>query len=437
MNVFKNVIDWSQISVNEKKNILSRPGVGKKSFVTKIVKKIIKDVRIKKDNALRKYTNLFDKVRIDNFKISSNKILRSSMKISEKVKEAIKNSKKNIENFHNSQKTVPVDIETQPGVRCQQIISPIDTVGIYIPGGSAPLISTVLMLAIPAYTVGCPRIVLCSPPNISNEILYAANVCNVKEIYQVGGAQAIAALAYGTETIPKVNKIFGPGNSYVTEAKLQVSNIVNGTSIDIMAGPSELMIIADEQANADFIAADLISQAEHGVDSQVFLITPSIKLATKVQKKLFLQLKRISRFKIVLESLNKSYLIIAKDLFECINISNMYAPEHLIIQTDMPRKLLRNVRNAGSIFLGPWSPESVGDYSSGTNHVLPTYGYTASQSGLSLKDFQKYTTVQELTSQGLLNISRTVATLAEVEQLDGHKNAVKIREAYLKEQRLC
>lgn len=437
MNMFKNIIDWSKVNLNEKKKVLSRPFLGKKSFVTKIVKKIIKDVRVQGDSSLYKYTKLFDNVKLDNIKIPRKKILEACVNISEATKKAIKISKQNIENFHNAQKVIPVDIETQLGVRCQQIISPIDTIGIYVPGGSSPLISTVLMLAVPAQIVGCQRVVLCSPPNISNEILYTANICDINEIYQVGGAQSIAALAYGTKSIPKVNKIFGPGNSYVTEAKLQVSNIVNGTSIDIIAGPSELMIIGDEFANASFIAADLISQAEHGVDSQVFLITPSINLVKRVQENLLLQLEEISRIKIVLEALKKSYLIIAKDLDECISISNLYAPEHLIIQTNNPRCLLRHIKNAGSIFLGPWSPESVGDYSSGTNHVLPTYGYTTSQSGLSLKDFQKYITVQELTSQGLLNISETVKKLAEVEKLEGHKNAIKIRVDYLREQQLC
>ncbi|BBI01098.1 histidinol dehydrogenase [Buchnera aphidicola (Nipponaphis monzeni)] len=432
MDIIKNIVFWSQINTEQKLKVLSRPILNQKKTITKTVSQIINDVRILGDDALYKYTYKFDKINLKSIKVKFDHIANASTYINKNLKKSINIAKKNITLFHASQKNSPIKLNTQIGVTCEQLIRPIESVGIYIPGGSAPLISTVLMLAIPAYLSGCKKIVLCSPPNIDYAILYAAYICNVREIYQIGGAQAIAALAYGTKTIPKVNKIFGPGNMYVTEAKSQISNLLNNTSIDMLAGPSELMIIADEHANADFIASDLISQAEHGVDSQVFLVTSSIKLANNVLNSLKSQIHKISRITIVKKSLKNSFFIITKNLLEAVAISNMYAPEHLIIQTKKPRYLLQYIKNAGSIFLGLWSPESVGDYASGPNHVLPTYGYASSQSGLSVRDFQKYISVQELTLKGLLNISKTVKMLASAEKLDGHKYAVQSRIDYIK-----
>jgi len=321
-------------------------------------------------------------------------------------------------------------------VRCQQLTRPIQSVGLYIPGGSAPLVSTVLMLATPARIAGCQKVVLCSPPPIADEILYAAQLCGVEEVYQLGGAQAIAALAFGTESVPRVAKIFGPGNAYVTEAKRQVSQSLDGAAIDMPAGPSEVLVIADSGATPDFVASDLLSQAEHGPDSQVILLTPDMKMAQAVGEAVERQLQTLSRSEIARQALASSRLIVAKDIAQCIEISNAYGPEHLILQTREPEQLVDSITSAGSVFLGDWSPESAGDYASGTNHVLPTYGYTATCSSLGLADFQKRMTVQQLTPEGLLGLATTIETLAQAEQLTAHKNAVTLRVNALKEQGL-
>jgi len=303
----------------------------------------------------------------------------------------------------------------------------IDAVGLYIPGGSAPLPSTVLMLATPANIANCERIVLTTPPPIADEILFAAQLCGVTEIYTLGGAQAVAALAYGSESIAKVDKIFGPGNAFVTEAKRQVSMDINGAAIDMPAGPSEVLVIADADADASFIAADLLSQAEHGPDSQSILVVSSAELAKSVSAEVELQLACLSRQEIAEQSIASSLIIITDDTNTSIEISNLYAPEHLIVQTENARSLLPKLKHAGSIFLGAWSPESVGDYASGTNHVLPTYGYTKTYSSLGLADFTKRFTVQELTKDGLKSLAKTVTCLADAEGLDAHKRAVTIR----------
>ena len=320
-----------------------------------------------------------------------------------------------------------MDIETQPGVRCQVVTRPINRVGLYIPGGSAPLFSTVLMLAIPAKIAGCKKIVLCSPPPIADETLYAANLCGVQTIYAVGGAQAVVAMALGTQSVAKVDKIFGPGNAFVTEAKRQVSQMINGANIDMPAGPSEVLVIADEQSDPEFVASDLLSQAEHGADSQVILVTPSKTLAKQTALCVEQQLAQLPRSDIARKALSHSRILIAEDLAQCVAISNEYAPEHLIVQTQNARELLPQLDNAGSIFLGAYSPESMGDYTSGTNHVLPTYGYTRTYSSLGLADFSKRMTVQELTPQGFKELAETVELMAQAEQLDAHKMAVSLR----------
>ncbi|WP_295164803.1 histidinol dehydrogenase [uncultured Buchnera sp.] len=433
MKYFNTIVDWNMLNSNEQKNILLRPIIKSNSFIKKKVKEIIKNIQISGEKALREYTILFEKCHINEFEVPKEKILSSSLYVNQSLKNAISIAKKNITSFHKAQILPPVDIETQVGVRCQQIYLPLSSIGIYIPSGIAPLFSTVLMLSIPAKIAGCKEIILCSPPPISNTILYAANICGVDKIFQIGGAQAIAALAFGTKNIPKVDKIFGPGNAYVTEAKLQVSSFFNGPQIDMLAGPSELLIISDETSNADFIASDLLSQAEHSVSSQVILLTPSIELAKKVVISINNQLKNLSKSDDILTALNNSVIILTKDLSECIKISNTYAPEHLIIQTKEPRLILKEISNASSIFLGPWSPESAGDYASGTNHVLPTYGKSVSSSALGLCDFKKRVLIQELTSQGFMDLSNTLETLSEAEKLEAHKNAVKIRVDFLKE----
>lgn len=433
MNQFNKIIFWDQLNPHEQKKILSRPYLKKNINIKNTVKEIINNVKALGDKALRDYSILFDKYDCKTFQISSKQITVSSLYLNKDLKNSIEIAKKNIQFFHQAQSLSTVDIETEIGVRCQQIHLPLNAIGIYIPGGTAPLFSTVLMLAIPAKISGCKKIILCSPPPISNEILYAASVCEINTIFQIGGAQAIAALAFGTETIPKVDKIFGPGNAYVTEAKLQVSSVLNGTAIDMLAGPSELLIIADNTANADFIAADLLSQAEHGTSSQVILLTPYITLAKEVLNSLNKQLKNLSRLSEILIALQNSAIIVTQNLLECINISNVYSPEHLIIQTSSPREILRHISNASSIFLGSWSPESVGDYASGTNHVLPTYGKSITDSALGVADFQKRVLIQELTPKGLINLSNTIEILASAEKLEAHKNAVKIRTNFLKD----
>lgn len=431
---FSTPIDWQQCSEEQRRDLLTRPAISASDRITESVSEILSRVRNEGDSALREYCAKFDKTDVADIRVTAQQIEDASARLGEDVKQAMAHAVRNITTFHEAQKLAVVDIETQPGVRCQQLTRPIQSVGLYIPGGSAPLVSTVLMLATPAAIAGCQRVTLCSPPPIADEILYAAKLCGVSEVYQLGGAQAIAALAFGTESVPKVAKIFGPGNAYVTEAKRQVSQSLNGAAIDMPAGPSEVLVIADSGATPDFVASDLLSQAEHGPDSQVVLLTPSLEMAKAVAEAVERQLALLSRKEIARQALESSRLIVAKDLAQCIEISNAYGPEHLILQTREPEALVDSIISAGSVFLGDWSPESAGDYASGTNHVLPTYGYTATYSSLGLADFQKRMTVQQLTPQGLLGLATTIETLAQAEQLTAHKNAVTLRVNALKEQ---
>lgn len=431
---FSTPIDWQQCSEEQRRDLLTRPAISASDRITESVSEILSRVRNEGDSALREYCAKFDKTDVADIRVTARQIEDASARLGDDVKQAMAHAVRNITTFHEAQKLAVVDIETQPGVRCQQLTRPIQSVGLYIPGGSAPLVSTVLMLATPAAIAGCQRVTLCSPPPIADEILYAAKLCAVSEVYQLGGAQAIAALAFGTESVPKVAKIFGPGNAYVTEAKRQVSQSLNGAAIDMPAGPSEVLVIADSGATPDFVASDLLSQAEHGPDSQVVLLTPSLEMAKAVAEAVERQLALLSRKEIARQALESSRLIVAKDLAQCIEISNAYGPEHLILQTREPEALVDSITSAGSVFLGDWSPESAGDYASGTNHVLPTYGYTATYSSLGLADFQKRMTVQQLTPQGLLGLATTIETLAQAEQLTAHKNAVTLRVNALKEQ---
>ncbi|QCR37820.1 histidinol dehydrogenase [Nissabacter sp. SGAir0207] len=434
MRAFDQIIDWAQCSAEEQQALLTRPAVSASARITETVQAILARVKQEGDAALRDLSAQFDKTQVDAIRVSEAEIAAAAAGLSEEVKQAMAVAVRNIDIFHNAQKLPPVDIETQPGVRCQQLTRPIDAVGLYIPGGSAPLPSTVLMLATPARIAGCRRVVLCSPPPVAPEILYAAQLCGIQEVFQLGGAQAIAAMAFGTESVPKVDKIFGPGNAYVTEAKRQVSQGLDGAAIDMPAGPSEVLVIADSGATPAFVAADLLSQAEHGPDSQVVLLTPDRAIAQAVAEAVESQLATLSRSEIARQALAASRLIVAQDLEECLAISNRYGPEHLILQTREPEALVERITSAGSVFLGDWSPESAGDYASGTNHVLPTYGYTSTYSSLGLADFQKRMTVQQLTPQGLLQLAPTIETLAQAEQLTAHKNAVTLRVAALKEQ---
>ncbi|HCE2126114.1 histidinol dehydrogenase [Vibrio parahaemolyticus] len=418
---------WQSLSEEQQDAILERPAIAEGANITATVADVIAKVRTQGDAALLELTEKFDRVKPESIRVPSKEINAASERLSAEMKQALEQAYSNIAKFHKAQKPQPIKVETQPGVMCEQVTRPIQKVGLYIPGGSAPLPSTVLMLGVPAKIAGCRKVVLCSPPPIADEILYVAKLCGIDEVYNVGGGQAVAAMAYGTKSVSKVDKIFGPGNAYVTEAKRQVSNDFRGAAIDMPAGPSEVLVIADESADPDFIAADLLSQAEHGPDSQVVLVTPSPIIADQVTDAVQRQLKALSRADIAQKALASSLIIISESITQAVSISNYYGPEHLIVQTKNPRELLPLLDNAGSIFLGDWSPESAGDYASGTNHVLPTYGYTRTYSSLGLADFSKRMTVQELSAEGLQNLAPTVVTMAEAEGLDAHKRAVTIR----------
>lgn len=399
------------------------------SAIEESVTKILKKVRKKGDKAVLKYTKKFDGVALTSLLVTDNEINQATSLLDEALKTAICQAKKNIERFHISQKEEVKKIDTMPGITCWRQSLPIEKVGLYIPGGSAPLFSTVLMLAVPAVIAGCREMILCTPPSkdgsIHPAILFAANLCGVTKIYKVGGVQAIAAMAYGTASIPKVFKIFGPGNPYVTAAKQLVQQ--QGVSIDMPAGPSEVLVIADETAVPEFVAADLLSQAEHGPDSQVLLITTSETLAEKVNKAINDQLKSLPRKEMATKALQNSKTVVTKNLDEAIELSNLYAPEHLILSCENAEEISARVTNAGSVFIGNYSPESAGDYASGTNHTLPTNGYAAMFSGVSLDSFIKKITFQHLTKNGLHNIGNTVMVMAAAEGLDAHKKAVAIR----------
>ena len=431
---FNTIIDWNSSTPQQQRELLMRPAISASDSITRTVAEILDTVKTRGDAALRDYSARFDKTDVKALKVTAQEIADASARLGDDIKQAMAVAVKNITTFHNAQILPAVDVETLPGVRCQQVTRPVDSVGLYIPGGSAPLFSTVLMLATPARIAGCNKVVLCSPPPIADEILYAAQLCGVQNIFNVGGAQAIAALAFGTESVPKVDKIFGPGNAFVTEAKRQVSQRLDGAAIDMPAGPSEVLVIADSGATPDFVASDLLSQAEHGPDSQVILLTPDADMASRVAQAVERQLATLPRADTARQALSASRLIVAQDLAQCVAISNLYGPEHLIIQTRNARDLVDSITSAGSVFLGDWSPESAGDYASGTNHVLPTYGYTRTCSSLGLADFQKRMTVQELSREGFAALASTIETLAAAERLTAHKNAVTLRMNALKEQ---
>ena len=393
------------------------------------VKGVFSDIQKNGDAAVSKYTSLFDGVAIENFVVSTPEIEKAVALVPADLKNAIQEAATNIKRFHTSQKEVTNKVETTSGVFCWRESRAIETVGIYIPGGTAPLFSTVLMLAIPAQIAGCKNIILCSPPDkngqINPAILYAAQLTGVTKIYKVGGIQAVAAMTFGTNTIPKVSKIFGPGNQYVTAAKQYAQQL--GIAIDMPAGPSELLVIADETCDADFVASDLLSQAEHGCDSQVILVTNSENLVEKVKVAIEIQKALLPRVSIVEKALENSRAIVLKSIDEAINFSNFYAPEHLILAIDDAENKLFQIENAGSVFIGNYSCESAGDYASGTNHTLPTNGFAKNYSGVSLDSFVKKITFQKITATGIQNLGKTIELMAAAEQLEAHKNAVSIR----------
>lgn len=409
-------------------DILRRPALNTENLFD-TVRGIINRVRAEGDAAVIEYEATFDKATLTSLAVTEAELEEGVALVSEELKAAISLAKKNIETFHASQRFVGRKVETMEGVTCWQKAVGIEKVGLYIPGGTAPLFSTVLMLAVPARIAGCKEIVLCTPPDkngkIHPAILFAAQLAGVSKIFKAGGVQAIAAMAYGTESIPKVYKIFGPGNQYVTAAKQLVS--LRDVAIDMPAGPSEVEVLADDSANPVFVAADLLSQAEHGVDSQAVLITTSEKLQDDVMKEVERQLAELPRREIAEKSLANSKLILVKDMDEALELTNEYAPEHLIIETENYREIAERVINAGSVFLGAFSPESAGDYASGTNHTLPTNGYAKAYSGVSLDSFIRKITFQEIRPEGMKAIGPAIEIMAANEQLDAHKNAVSVR----------
>jgi histidinol dehydrogenase len=399
------------------------------SQLNQTVASVLADVRQRGDEAVKGYELKFDHVDLPSLEVTKAEIEEAKTLVSEELKEAIRLAHSNIKTFHKSQRFRTKKVETQPGVVCWQKSVAIEKVGLYIPGGTAPLFSTVLMLATPAKIAGCKEIVLCTPPNregkVNPAILMAAKIAGVSKIFKAGGVQAIGAMAYGTESVPKVYKIFGPGNQYVMAAKQQVS--LHDVAIDMPAGPSEVCVIADETANAEFVAADLLSQAEHGVDSQVFLITTSHKVIDDVQQEVSRQLDLLPRKEIAQKTLENSQLVLVSSIREAIDLSNAYAPEHLIIQTEDYELVASKVVNAGSVFLGKYACESAGDYASGTNHTLPTHGYATAYSGVNLDSYCRKITFQHLTEEGIRHIGHAVELMAEAEQLDAHKNAMTVR----------
>ncbi len=431
------LIHWSQLSTQQQQDALARPAQSANAQLTQQVEAIIARIKTDGDSALLEYTERFDGVTLTQLALSDAAKAAALATLDDAVKASIDIAYRNIKAFHQAQMPRDVELETQPGVVCELKHVPLDAVGLYIPGGSAPLPSTVLMLGTTAQVAGCERKVLVSPPNpeqsLAPEIIYAAQLCGIDEIYLVGGAQAVAALALGTQSIAKVDKIFGPGNSYVTEAKQQVTMLAGGPAIDMPAGPSEVLVLADADADADFVASDLLSQAEHGKDSQAILVTESPSFAQAVQAAVAEQLAQLSRCEIATHAMQYARYIVCDSIAQAIEVSNQYAPEHLIVQVNDTEAALAKLKYAGSIFVGPYSPESAGDYASGTNHVLPTYGYSRNYSSLGLMDFMRRYTVQTLSAQGIRDLGPDIMRIADAEGLDAHRNAVAIRLAKLGE----
>ena len=415
------------------KGLVSRPGIDSVSL-REVVGEILSAVQSRGDEALNEFNQKFQNCTPTALKVTEEEFLTARQLISENLRKAIGTAASNIKKFHSLQKREDLMVETTTGVYCSRIARPIEKPGLYIPGGTAPLFSTVLMLGIPATLAGCSETFICTPPqsdgSIHPAILFAAYTAGIKNVFKCGGAQAIAAMAYGTQTIPRADKIFGPGNQFVTIAKMMVQ--MEGVAIDMPAGPSEVLVIADSTADPVFIAADLLSQAEHGNDSQVVLVTTDKELPEKVDAELTRQLEMLPRKKTAALALENSFSVVLNNINSCVEFSNAYAPEHLIIQTETPRELLPGIRHAGSIFLGHYSPEAAGDYASGTNHTLPTAGNARAYSGVSLDSFLRYITVQEITQVGIQNLGPVIQELAAAEALEAHRNAVTVRLQKLK-----
>lgn len=421
---------WSALKAAEQEEVLTRPAQSQ-AEVSQAVRDIIAKVRAEGDAALHSLTEKLDGVRLEALEVTAEEFEAAAGELSEPQRQAILKALATIQSFHQAQLSPAIAVETEPGVFCERVTRPIERVGLYVPAGSAPLPSTALMLAVPAALAGCPEVIMTTPPRADGRadpsVLFAAQAAGVHRIFKAGGAQAIAALAFGTERVPRVAKIFGPGNAWVTAAKAAVGLDPNGAAIDMPAGPSEVLVIADSTADPTFVATDLLSQAEHGPDSQVILVTDSETVLDATVHEINRLTERLSRKSMLRPSLAHSAAILVNDLDTAISLSNRYAPEHLILQVAQPRQHLDRIAAAGSVFLGPWAPEAVGDYCSGTNHVLPTYGFARSFSSLGTGDFQRKMTVQELSPEGIRSIGPVATTLAELEGLDAHALAVNVR----------
>lgn len=429
------ILDWNELDSAGRRAALARPTQDIRAEIVDNAREIVETVRREGDAALRAYTKRFDGATVDQLAVSREEFAAARRSLKPEQIAALERAVENVHAFHAAQLPGPLSLETMPGVVCERVIRPIPAVGLYVPAGLAPLPSAVVMLAIPAQLAGCPQRVLCSAPSSEGRanagVLVAAELCGIETVFKVGGAQAIAAMAYGTESIPKVDKIFGPGSARVTAAKQLVAADAAGAAFDLPAGPSEVLVVADDSASADLVAADLLAQAEHDPQSQAILITTSRALAQAVSAAVDTQMRTLSRIAILEKSVASSRCIVVADMNAAISVANDYAAEHLILQVRDPRRYLPQIQNAGSIFLGPWSPEPMGDYCSGTNHVLPTYGYARAYSGLSVLDFVKRVTVQELSPAGLRALGPVAVTLAELEGLDAHASAVSKRLALL------
>ena len=429
------ILDWSALSAAERREALRRPTQAGADTLQARVREIIAEVRARGDAALREYTQRFDGVALEELRVAPAEFDLAAATLTPIQLSALERAIANVRRFHEAQVSAPLTVETSPGVVCERQFRPIDAVGLYVPAGVAPLPSAAIMLAVPSQIAGCPTRIVCTPPRKDGSadpaVLTVARLCGITAVYKVGGAQAIAAMAYGTQSIPKIDKLFGPGNAWVTAAKLLCANDPEGAALDLPAGPSEVLVIADDSARPEFVAADLLAQAEHSGDAQVVLVTTSRTLAEATLQQVEEQTRRLERAATVRESIRHSRVVLVDSLDAAFELSNTYAPEHLIVQVIEPRAWLPKIRNAGSVFLGTWTPETMGDYCSGTNHVLPTYGFARAYSGLSLRDFLKSMTIQELSPAGLRDLGPTAITIAELEGLSAHANAVAVRLAYL------
>jgi histidinol dehydrogenase len=431
MTVSLTVLDWATLSATARDETLRRPAQRDAAALLEKAGRIVAEVRARGDDALRDYTEKLDGVRLRTFAVTDEEFRAAAAALTTEQLDALRRAIETVTRFHATQSLEPIRIETSPGVTCERLFVPLQAVGLYVPAGTAPLPSTAIMLAVPARLAGCPVRVMCTPPRPDGRadpaVLTAARLCGIEQVFKVGGAQAVAAMAYGTASVPKVDKIFGPGNSWVTAAKQLVAADAEGAALDMPAGPSEVLVIADENARPEFVAADLLAQAEHSEDAQVVLVTTSRAVAAACIAEVGRQMAQLPRRAIVEKSIASSRVLFVPDLETALDVSNRYAPEHLILQLRSPREWLPRVRNAGSVFLGAWTPETMGDYCSGTNHVLPTYGHARAYSGLGVLDFVKRMTVQEVTPAGLADLGVTARTLARLESLDGHANAVTVR----------